>query len=170
MTERELFEAIGHLDDDLILAADAPVKKRRRPPVYWRGFAAAAACACIFLGGVTVWQRSAIPHDAVMLSDQLPETAAAEAAPDEALADTAAPQIAGNAEANEGAAGSPILPPPAQGCVEVNGSDKFAVFAVGIQFHRLHPPEYRCAGHNNIQIVNAVFRIITEHIAAGFDL
>lgn len=66
--------------------------------------------------------------------------------------------------------GSPILPPPAQGCVEVNGSDKFAVFAVGIQFHRLHPPEYRCAGHNNIQIVNAAFRIITEHIAAGFDL
>lgn len=104
MTERELFEAIGHLDDDLILAADAPVKKRRRPPVYWRGFAAAAACACIFLGGITVWQRSAIPHDAVMLSDQLPETAAAEAAPDEALADTAAPQTAGNAEANEGAA------------------------------------------------------------------
>ena len=30
MTERELFEAIGHVDDDLILAADAPVKKRRR--------------------------------------------------------------------------------------------------------------------------------------------
>ena len=104
MTERELFEAIGHLDDDLILAADAPVKKRRRPPVYWRSLAAAAACACIFLGGVTVWQRSAIPHDAVMLSDQLPETAAAEAAPDEGLADTAAPQTAGNAEANEGAA------------------------------------------------------------------
>ena len=104
MTERELFEAIGHLDDDLILAADAPVKKRRRPPVYWRSLAAAAACACIFLGGVTVWQRSAIPHDAVMLSDQLPETAAAEAAPDEALADTAAPQTAGDAEANDGAA------------------------------------------------------------------
>ena len=70
MTERELFEAIGHLDDDLILAADAPVKKRRRPPVYWRSLAAAAACACIFLGGITVWQRSAIPHDAVMLSAQ----------------------------------------------------------------------------------------------------
>ena len=103
MTERELFEAIGHVDDDLILAADAPVKKRRRPPVYWRSLAAAAACACIFLGGITVWQRSAIPHDAVMLSAQ-PEAAAAEAAPDEAMADTAAPQTAGDAEANEGAA------------------------------------------------------------------
>ena len=99
-----MFEAIGHLDDDLILAADAPVKKRRRPPVYWRSLAAAAACACIFLGGITVWQRSAIPHDAVMLSAQPPETAAAETAPDEAMADTAAPQIAGNAEASEGAA------------------------------------------------------------------
>lgn len=104
MTERELFEAIGHLDDDLILAADAPVKKRRRPPVYWRSLAAAAACACIFLGGITVWQRSAIPRDAVMLSAQPPETAAAETAPDEAMADTAAPQTAGNAEASEGAA------------------------------------------------------------------
>lgn len=104
MTERELFEAIGHLDDDLILAADAPVKKRRRPPVYWRSLAAAAACACIFLGGITVWQRSAIPHDAVMLSAQPPETAAAETAPEEAMADTAAPQTAGGAEANEGAA------------------------------------------------------------------
>lgn len=104
MTERELFEAIGHLDDDLILAADAPVKKRRRPPVYWRSLAAAAACACIFLGGITVWQRSAIPRDAVMLSAQPPETAAAEAAPDEAMADTAVPQTAGGAEANEGTA------------------------------------------------------------------
>lgn len=102
-----MFEAIGHLDDDLILAADAPVKKRRRPPVYWRSLAAAAACACIFLGGITVWQRSAIPNDAVMLSAQPPEAAAAEAAeaaPDETMADAAAPQIAGNAEANEGAA------------------------------------------------------------------
>jgi len=36
VTERELFEAIGHVDDDLILAADAPLKKRRKPPVYWR--------------------------------------------------------------------------------------------------------------------------------------
>ena len=104
MTEREVFEAIGHLDDDLILAADAPVKKRRRPPVYWRSLAAAAACACIFLGGITVWQRSASPHDAVMLSAQPPETAAAETASDEAMADTAAPQTAGGAEANEGAA------------------------------------------------------------------
>lgn len=103
MTERELFEAIGYLDDDLILAADAPVKKRRRPPVYWRSLAAAAACACIFLGGITVWQRSAIPNDAVMLSAQPPEAAAAETAPDEAMADTAAPQTAGDAEANEGA-------------------------------------------------------------------
>ena len=57
MTERELFEAIGHVDDDLIEAADAPVKKRRKPPVYWRQLVSVAACACIFLGGVAVWQN-----------------------------------------------------------------------------------------------------------------
>ena len=39
-----------------------------------------------------------------MLSDQLPEAAAAETAPDEAMADTAAPQTVCGAEANEGAA------------------------------------------------------------------
>ena len=99
-----MFVTIGNLVDDLILAADAPVNKRRRPPVYWRSLAAAAACACIFLGGITVWQRSAIPRDAVMLSAQPPEAAAAEADTDEAMADTAAPQTAGDAEANEGAA------------------------------------------------------------------
>ena len=107
-----MFEAIGHLDDDLILAADAPVKKRRRPPVYWRSFAAAAACACIFLGGITVWQRSAIPRDAVMLSAQPPEAAAAETDTDEAMADTAAPQTAGDAEANEGQPPKALRTPP----------------------------------------------------------
>ena len=47
MTERELFEAIGHVDDDLILAADAPLKKRRKPPVYWRSFAAVATASSL---------------------------------------------------------------------------------------------------------------------------
>ena len=103
MTERELFEAIGHLDDDLILAADAPVKKRRRPPVYWRSFAAAAACACIFLGGITVWQRSAIPHDAVMLSASRLRLRQPRQPPMRRWP-TRRPQTAGDAEANEGAA------------------------------------------------------------------
>ena len=106
MTERELFEAIGHVDDDLILAADAPVKKRRRPPVYWRGFAAAAACACIVLGGAAVWRsgalrKSSIAGEAAMAAD-VPEAAAETApAPDMPMLDAAAPQAA---DADEGAA------------------------------------------------------------------
>ena len=50
MTERELFEVIGHVDDDLILAADAPVKKRRRVVhLHWQQVVSVAACACIVL-------------------------------------------------------------------------------------------------------------------------
>ena len=93
MTERELFEAIGHVDDDLILAADAPVKKRRKPPVYWRSFVSAAACACIFLGGVAVWQNGKFSTDTTA------ETAMAAETTDEPLTDAAMPQ----AELNESA-------------------------------------------------------------------
>ena len=51
MTERELFEAIGHVDDDLILAADAPVKKRRRVVhLHWQQVVSVAACACYSFG------------------------------------------------------------------------------------------------------------------------
>ena len=110
MTERELFEAIGQVDDDLILAADAPAKKRRKPPVYWRNFAAAAACACVFLGGVAVWQSDAFRKNSAVnetstMAANAPEAAAAEAAPDdEPLLSAAAPQEADGAEADEGSA------------------------------------------------------------------
>ena len=93
MTERELFEAIGHVDDDLILAADAPVKKRRKPPVYWRNLAAVAACACIFLGGVAVWQNDKFGTDTA-------EMAMESSAADEPLMGAVAPQ----AELDESAA------------------------------------------------------------------
>lgn len=105
MTERELFEAIGHADDDLILAADAPVKKRRRVVrLHWQQVVSVAACACIFLGGAAVWRsgalrKSSIPSEAAMAAD-VPE-AAAETAPDMPMLDAAAPQAAG---ADEGAA------------------------------------------------------------------
>lgn len=105
MTERELFEAIGHVDDDLILAADAPVKKRRRVVrLHWQQVVSVAACACIFLGGAAVWRsgalrKSSIPSEAAMAAD-VPE-AAAETAPDMPMLDAAAPQTAG---ADEGAA------------------------------------------------------------------
>lgn len=111
MTERELFEAIGHVDDDLILAADAPLKKRRKPPVYWRSFAAVAACACVFLGGVAVWQsdgfrKANMTSEAAAFAADAPEEAAEIApAPDVPMLSAAAPQADnGDAAAKEGAA------------------------------------------------------------------
>lgn len=107
MTERELFEAIGHVDDDLILAADAPVKKRRRVVhLHWQQVVSVAACACIVLGGVAVWRsgalrKSSIAGEAAMAAD-VPEAAAETApAPDMPMSDAAAPQAA---DADEGAA------------------------------------------------------------------
>ena len=105
MTERELFEAIGHVDDDLILAADAPVKKRRRVVhLHWQQVVSVAACACIFLGGAAVWRsgalhKSSIPSEAAMAAD-VPE-AAAETAPNMPMLDAVAPQTA---DADEGSA------------------------------------------------------------------
>ena len=127
MTERELFEAIGHADDDLILAADAPVKKRRRAVrLHWQQVVSVAACACIFLGGAAVWQsgalrKSSIASEAAMAAD-VPE-AAAETAPDMPMLDAAAPQAA---DADEGAAvekdstASGIVLGLAQ-CVQIDG-------------------------------------------------
>ena len=75
MTERELFEAIGHVDDDLILAADTPVKKRRRVVhLHWQQVVSVAACACIVLGGAAVWRsgtlhKSSIAGEAAMAAD-----------------------------------------------------------------------------------------------------
>lgn len=107
MTERELFEAIGHVDDDLILAADAQVKKRRRVVrLHWQQVVSVAACACIFLGGAAVWRsgalhKSSIASEAAMAAD-VPEAAAETApAPDMPMLDAAAPQTA---DADEGAA------------------------------------------------------------------
>ena len=131
MTERELFEAIGHVDDDLILAADAPLKKRRKPPVYWRSFAAVAACACVFLGGVAVWQsdgfrKADITSEAAAFAADAPEEAAEVApAPDVPMLSAAAPQADnGDAAAKEGAAKDSAESSIALGlarCVQIDG-------------------------------------------------
>ena len=127
MTERELFEAIGHVDDDLILAADVPVKKRRRVVhLHWQQVVSVAACACIVLGGAAVWRsgtlrKSSIPSEAAMAAD-VPE-AAAETSPDMPMLDAAAPQTA---DTDEGAAvekdsvASGIVLGLAQ-CVQIDG-------------------------------------------------
>ena len=141
MTERELFEAIGHVDDDLILAADAPVKKRRKPPVYWRQLVSVAACACIFLGGVAVWQsdgfrKTTMTSEAAAFAADAPEEAAEGApAPEEAAEDAPAPDVPmlsaaapqadnGDAAAKEGAAKDSAESSIALGlarCVQIDG-------------------------------------------------
>ena len=131
MTERELFEAIGHVDDDLILAADAPIKKRRKPPVYWRSFAAVAACACVFLGGVAVWQsdgfrKANMTSEAAAFAADAPEEAAEIApAPDVPTLSAAAPQADnGDAAVEEGAAKDSAESSIALGlarCVQIDG-------------------------------------------------
>ena len=131
MTERELFAAIRHVDDDLILAADAPLKKRRKPPVYWRSFAAVAACACVFLGGVAVWQsdgfrKANMTSEAAAFAADAPEEAAETApAPDVPMLSAAAPQADnGDAAVKEGAAKDSAESSIALGlarCVQIDG-------------------------------------------------
>ncbi|MGN0983642.1 MAG: hypothetical protein ACI4OI_02270 [Gemmiger sp.] len=48
MTARELFDAIGLVADDLILAADAPPVRRK--PALWRQALPLAACFCVIVG------------------------------------------------------------------------------------------------------------------------
>ena len=60
MTARELFEAIGQVDDDLILAADAPVHRRPAVRVWVRRALPAAACLCVMLLGGVALGRSGL--------------------------------------------------------------------------------------------------------------
>lgn len=53
MTARELFEAIGLVEDELILAADGP--SVRKAPIRWHRVLPAAACLCLFAGGIWTW-------------------------------------------------------------------------------------------------------------------
>ena len=73
MTERQLFEAIGCVDDALILEADAP--QRRKPAVYWRPILSVAACACLAIGVAGFGSKmfrcgSAAPAETAMLEDR----------------------------------------------------------------------------------------------------
>ena len=68
-----MFDAIGHVDDDLILQADAP--QRRKPAVYWRPILSIAACACLAIGIAGFGSKmfrcgSAAPAEAAMLEDR----------------------------------------------------------------------------------------------------
>lgn len=78
MNTRELFEAIGAMDDDLVLEADKlPARPRRNwRPLLWRGVPL-AACLCLAVGAV-LWQGQ---RSQGTLDTALPEAAAA--APEE---------------------------------------------------------------------------------------
>lgn len=80
MTARQLFEAIGHVDDDLILAADAPARRKRGRVRYLPQLVSVAACACVFAVGLRVWTGGALRQ----ADTTVPETAAAQEQPDEA--------------------------------------------------------------------------------------
>lgn len=104
MTARELFEAIGLVDEDLVADADAPVRRRWTPRLVLRRALPLAACLCLAVGAVMAWR--AAPGGGLTAGDAAtPQLAAAEDAPEtyqapadggtnEETAGTAAPEIA----------------------------------------------------------------------------
>ena len=56
MTARELFEAIGLVDEELIADADAPVRRRWTPRLVLRRALPLAACLCVAAGAVIAWR------------------------------------------------------------------------------------------------------------------
>ena len=92
MNERQLFDAIGRVDDDLILAADRPAVRRRKKPVYWMPALSVAACAGLLMVGVTGWRAGSSKNDFMESAAAAAETAPeAAAAPDEPLISAASP-------------------------------------------------------------------------------
>lgn len=96
MNERQLFDAIGQVDDDLILAADRPAVRRRKKPVYWMPALSAAACAGLLMVGVVGWRAGSSKGDlmessAAMAEERSAEQPEAAAAPDEAMVGSANP-------------------------------------------------------------------------------
>lgn len=92
MNERQLFEAIGRVDDDLILAADRPAVRRRKNPVYWMPALSVAACAGLLMVGVAGWRAGSSKNDFMESAAAAAETAPeAAAAPDEPLMSAASP-------------------------------------------------------------------------------
>ena len=109
MNERQLFEAIGQVDDDLILAADRPVVRRRKRPVYWMPALSVAACAGLLMVGVVGWRAGSSKGDlmessAAMAEERSAEQPEAAAAPNEAMVGSATPFAEDNGAPVEGSA------------------------------------------------------------------
>ena len=106
MNERQLFEAIGQVDDDLILAADRPVVRRRKRPVYWMPALSVAACAGLLMVGVAGWRAGSSKNDFVESTAAAAETAPeAAAAPDESMVSAANPYAEDEGTPVEGSTG-----------------------------------------------------------------
>ena len=104
MNERQLFDAIGRVDDDLILAADRPAVRRRKKPVYWMPALSVAACAGLLMVGVAGWRAGSSKND-FMESAATAETAPEAAAPDEAMVSAANPYAEDEGTPVEGSTG-----------------------------------------------------------------
>ena len=100
MNKRQLFEAIGQVDDDLVPAADRPVVRRRKKAVHWVPLVSAAACAGLLLIGVAGWKNSSAKDTALMTSSVEESAPEAAAAPDGPMVGAANPY------ADEGSAGT----------------------------------------------------------------
>ncbi|WP_294500036.1 hypothetical protein [uncultured Gemmiger sp.] len=57
MTAKDLFEAVGLVDEDLIEEADAPVPGKKTHFPAWRRALPLAACFCLAVGAVLAWRR-----------------------------------------------------------------------------------------------------------------
>ena len=109
MTPKQLFEAIGQIDDDLITGADLPqsAPARRAAPRlrYWQPLAAAAACVCIAVGAA---RAAGFGKMGTALSSAAPGT---EAAGQAAEAADSALSSAAAAEAPDQSAPAPAQAP-----------------------------------------------------------
>ena len=106
MNERQLFEAIGRVDDDLILVADRPAVRRRKKPVYWMPALSVAACAGLLMVGVAGWRAGSSKNDFMESAAAAAETAPeAAAAPDEPLMSAASPYADEGSSPVEGSTG-----------------------------------------------------------------
>lgn len=103
MTARELFEAIGQVDDDLILAADAPVHRRPAVRVWVRRALPAAACLCVMLLGSVALGRSGLFRAGSSAPAESSAAVTYEAAPDTAGAAYGEKSLSAQADTGAGA-------------------------------------------------------------------
>ena len=103
MTARELFEVIGKVDDDLILAADAPVHRRPAVRVWVRRALPAAACLCVMLLGGVALGRSGLFRAGSSAPAESSAAVTYEAAPDTAGAAYGEKSLSAQADTGAGA-------------------------------------------------------------------